>query len=101
MPEMWNPTQGPNAVSQDRQGRFDMNLSDPGDVHYLYEKAFGEWPDGLEKIHESLKRLRYGGAMDKGEDLRTNLICTQNILLDLLSYLRTHECVSMKSAEKK
>ncbi len=78
-----------------------MNLSDPRDVHYLYEQTFGEWPNGLEKIEKSLKQLRYGGAMDEGEDLRTNMICTQNILLDLLSYLRTHECVSMKSVEKR
>ena len=69
-----------------------MNLSDPRDVHYLYEKHFGEWPkSNLQDIHESLKRLRYGGAMKEGEDIRTSLICVTNSLLNLIDYLRKED----------
>jgi len=63
-----------------------VNLSDPQDVHYTHERN-----DDLERIHKSLKQLRYGGAMDEGEDLRTNLICVTNSLLDLISYLRERQ----------
>ncbi len=69
-----------------------MNLSDPNDVHYLYEKHFGEWQgSSLEKIHGDLKQLRYGGAMNEGEDIRTSLICVTNSLLNLISYLRKQD----------
>ena len=62
-----------------------MNLSDPNDAHYD-PRIFD-----LKKIEKSLNQLRYGGAMDEGEDLRTSLICVTNRLLDLIGYLRTNE----------
>lgn len=39
----------------------------------------------LAKIHKDLRDFRYE-AMDEG-DLRTNLICVTNSLLNLMSYL--------------
>ena len=67
-----------------------MNLSDPRDVKYLYDKHFGpldpELP-GPEQLHRKLEELRYNGAMTDG-DIRTSLICVTNILLDLLNYMR-------------
>lgn len=71
-----------------------MNLSDPNDVHYLYNQEFGDWPKPekpkteLDRIYEDLKQMRYGGAMDEGEDLRTCLICVTNKVLELMDYLR-------------
>ena len=41
----------------------------------------------LDKIYDSLYQMRYGGAMDEGEDLRTILICVTNRLLDLMDYM--------------
>ena len=98
---MWQAPKGQEKAKEPAEDEYSMNLSDPEDVHYLYENAFGEWPDELEKIHKKLKQLRYGGAMDEGEDLRTNLICVTNTLLDLIGYMRTHEWTSMNPAEKK
>lgn len=41
----------------------------------------------LQKIYDSLYHMRYSGAMNEGEDLRTNLICVTNSLLSLMSYM--------------
>ncbi len=60
-----------------------MNLSDPQDVDYTPEES-----DDLDGIYEGLRQMRYGGAMDEGEDVRTCLICVTNSLLNLMSYLR-------------
>ncbi len=51
------------------------------------------WPplDKLEHIHKELYQMRYNGAMDEGEDLRTCLICVTNSLLDLMSYMRNRD----------
>jgi len=69
-----------------------VNLSDPQDVHYLYEKNFGAWPrSDLEQIEKKLIQLRYNGAMDEGEDVRTSLICVTNLLLDLIGHLRKQD----------
>ena len=75
-----------------------MNLSDPWDVHYLYEKNFGAWPGSdLGQIEKKLRQLRYNGAMDEGEDVRTSLICVTNLLLDLIGYLRKQDARERRS----
>ena len=39
----------------------------------------------LRQIHDELNEFRYGGAMDEGQDIRTNLICITNFLLDIVA----------------
>ncbi len=47
--------------------------------------------DRLAHIHQKLYQMRYNGAMDEGQDLRTCIICVTNSLLDLMSYMREQD----------
>ena len=62
-------------------------LREENDARYPTSLFEAGEQDNLDKIYKDLYRLRYGGAMDEGQDLRTNLICVTNSLLDLMSYL--------------
>jgi len=69
-----------------------VNLSN--DVHYSVLFKEHEQDEKMNKIHKDLKELRYGGAMDEGQDIRTNLICVTNLLLDLIGHMRQLECTN-------
>jgi len=48
-------------------------------------------PKPIKQIHSELRHMRYGGAMDRDQDLHTCLICVTNLFLELLGNLELEE----------
>ena len=51
----------------------------------------GVYMKPIKQIHSELRQMRYGGAMDRDQDLHTCLICVTNLFLELLGNLEVAE----------